>query len=130
MTRNATNFPTAVKLFFKNYTNFSGRSSRSAYWWWILASFLISIPVEIMDAMILGDAYYQSDFGPVSAIVTLLTLVPGISLSVRRLHDVGKSGWWILISLTVIGIIPLFVWAVREGNDGANTFGEDVEAGL
>lgn len=130
MTRNPTNFPTAVRLFFKNYINFSGRSSRSAYWWWVLASFLIGIVAGIMDVIILGDAYNQNDYGPVSAIVSLVTLVPGISLSARRLHDVGRSGWWMLISLTIVGLIPLLFWAVREGNDGANKFGEDVEAGL
>lgn len=83
-----------------------------------------------MDFMILGDVYLQNDYGPISTIIALLTLIPGFALSARRLHDVGRSGWWMLISLTVIGIIPLFIWFVREGNDGANKFGDDLEAGL
>lgn len=95
-----------------------------------MASFLIGIVAEIMDFIILGDAYNLNDYGPVSAILRLVTLVPGISLAARRLHDVGRSGWWLLISLTIVGAIPLLFWVVREGNDGANKFGEDIEAGL
>ena len=131
MTRNPTKFTTAVELFFKNYSNFSGRSSRSAYWWWFLASSLLGILVAIIDMMIMGaDPWMQSNYGPVESIVTLALLVPNIAINVRRLHDVGKSGWWILIVFTIIGIIPWFIWLVREGNDGANKFGEDIEAGV
>ncbi len=52
----------------------------------------------------------------------LLTLVPSISVSVRRLHDINRTGWWLLISLTIIGIIPLLYWSIKPGDEGANRF--------
>ena len=131
MTRNPTKFTTAVELFFKNYDNFSGRSSRSAYWWWILASWLLGILASILDVMIMGtDAWMQNTFSPFESILTFVLLVPNIAINIRRLHDVGKSGWWMLLAGTGVGLIPLFIWSVSEGDDGANKFGEDIEAGL
>ncbi len=58
-------------------------------------------------------------------IFDLVTLIPGLAVSTRRLHDTDRSGWWILISLTIIGIIPLIFWYATKGTEGGNRFGED-----
>jgi len=60
-----------------------------------------------------------------SIIVNLATLLPGLTVSVRRLHDIDKSGWWLLIMFTFIGIIPLTYWACKKGSTGQNRFGAD-----
>ncbi|MEM6851324.1 MAG: DUF805 domain-containing protein, partial [Pseudomonadota bacterium] len=60
---------------------------------------------------------------------SLATLIPGIGLGVRRLHDIGRSGWWTLIAFTVIGLIPLIYWACQPGERSENRFGPDVEQG-
>ncbi|MGR3434729.1 MAG: DUF805 domain-containing protein, partial [Shimia sp.] len=120
-------FLESVPLFFKNYVNFKGRSSRGAYWWWGLASGLISIVLSGIDGAIFG-------FGPEDAevfgtIFGLIVFLPNIALSVRRLHDVGRSGWWLLLYLTVIGILVIIWWAAQPGERETNRFGPDSEAG-
>ena len=64
-----------------------------------------------------------------SNLLSLVTLVPSISLSVRRLHDINKSGWWFLLSITLIGLIPLIYWAFQRGDRVENDYGSDIEAG-
>ena len=123
-------FVDAFKLGFKNYFQFEGRSSRGAYWYWTLWMIVLSIAAAFADAAFFTEAFEQSDGnGPVGIILSLVTLVPGIALAVRRLHDIGRSGWWNLIAFTVIGLIPLIYWAVQPGTRAANKFGADAEAG-
>lgn len=69
------------------------------------------------------------DKGPIYTIWSFVTLIPGIALGARRLHDINKSGWWQLIAFTIIGIIPLIIWWVRPGDPHENDYGDDVEAG-
>lgn len=116
-------FAQSFVLFFKNYANFSGRSSRSAYWFWILWATIISIFIEVIRAVSVDIAVL------VDLAWTLGTIVPTVAIAVRRLHDVGRSGWWQLIALTVVGIIPLFIWFVRAGDSETNKYGDNVEAG-
>ena len=106
----------SINLFYSNFTNFSGRSSRSAYWWWVLWCFILTLLVEYIS--------YEA-----GVVWSLATLIPSVSLSCRRLHDIGKSGWWQLIAITIIGIIPLLWWSIKKGTDGENKYGADVEAG-
>jgi uncharacterized membrane protein YhaH (DUF805 family) len=69
-------------------------------------------------------------FGPVYGLYALATLIPGLALGVRRLHDVDRSGWWLLLAIIpLIGALVLFVWAVSEGTRGSNQFGDDPKAG-
>lgn len=115
-------FVESVKLFFRNYVNFKDRSSRGAYWWLVLAYLIAAIVLSLIDAMI--------GFSLLSNLLTLATIIPNIALSVRRLHDIDKSGWWVLIGLIpLVGWIVLIVWACRPGQRAPNRFGEDAEAG-
>ena len=99
------NIVEATKLFFTRYTDFNGRSRRSEYWW---SSLSIAIIGAIVSA-ILGD---------LSFIWSLAILVPGIAVSVRRLHDIGKSGWWYLIGLIpLVGTIILIVWFCKDSTE-------------
>lgn len=114
-------------LFFRNYANFSGRSSRSAYWFWFLWSVIITLFIEILRASIGGEL---SPVDIIDLVWSLGILVPGFALAARRLHDVGRSGWWQLIALTIVGIIPLFIWFVSAGDSDTNKYGDNVEQGL
>jgi uncharacterized membrane protein YhaH (DUF805 family) len=98
------------------YATFSGRASRSEYWWFILFGIALSWGATVVDAS-------QGVDGLLAGIVSLALLVPQIAVGCRRLHDVGKSGWWQLIALTIIGIIPLIVWYSTESNKGDNVYG-------
>ena len=95
------NFGQAVSSCFANYVTFSGRASRSEYWYWCLFLLVGGLCASIADRLILNDIETQ----PINLIFTLATFLPGLDVSVRRLHDVNRSGWWLLIMFTGFGII-------------------------
>jgi uncharacterized membrane protein YhaH (DUF805 family) len=105
-----------------NYIGFNGRASRSEYWFWYLFSFIISIFTTIIDGYLFG--WEVTDPTWVSFFVGVSLWLPWLGVIVRRLHDVGRSGWWFLILFTIIGIIPLFIWACMEGDANPNEYGE------
>ena len=122
-------FQGAISSGYQNYANFNGRASRSAYWWWALFQILASAAIGIIfghSVMMMDPATMAMDYhgGVISNLWALVNLLPGLSLGVRRLHDIGKSGWWLLIVLIpVIGIIILVVWCCQKSDVGANTYG-------
>lgn len=104
------NFLDAVKAGFAQYATFSGRALRSEYWWWTLFVLLGNIATTLVHEGL-------------AALFLLATLVPYIAVAARRLHDIGKSGWWQLIGLVpLIGWIIMIVWCAKEG-EGDNAFG-------
>ncbi|MEC7914690.1 MAG: DUF805 domain-containing protein [Actinomycetota bacterium] len=94
----------------QKYADFQGRSSRPAYWWPALVSFLISLILSLL-------------IGPLYLIHSLAYLCPSIALGVRRLHDVGRSGKWMWLLLTGIGAIALLYWAVQPSSQETNEWG-------
>ena len=98
----------AIRLFFKNYFNFTGRSSRSEYWWFLLAYLIITVVIAILEALIIGIDYAGS--GVVSNLFNLVTLIGWLSLTARRLQDRGHTGWWQFAYL--IPIIPLIYFGI------------------
>ena len=125
------NFVEAVKSGYANYVNFSGRSQRSAYWWWTLFQVVVALVIALLEG---GGSFSRGDGamqfavvgGIFSTIWTLVNLLPGIAVSVRRMHDVDRSGWWLLIAFVpLIGAIVLLVWFCSRGTSGSNRFGPD-----
>lgn len=114
----------AVTLFFRNYFNFQGRSSRGAYWWWVLVSFIVSLVLTFIDTQFFGQ-----DVSILQSLFSLATLIPGIALGVRRLHDIGRTGLWFLLVFTIIGILLLIYWYCQPGERKENAYGPDIEAG-
>lgn len=98
---------------FKNYANFSGRATRTQYWMFVLFNFIISLVLSFVLTMTIGD------IGNVLyAIYGLAVLIPSLAISVRRLHDTNRSGWWILISLVpLIGSIWLLILLCLDSVD-------------
>lgn len=109
----------SIKSGFANYVTFSGRACRSGFWYFTLFLFLVGMATSMVDKIIFG---HESLFYFASVIVTLL---PNVSYSVRRLHDVNRSGWWWLNFIPVIGWIILIIWYCTKGTDGDNRFGLD-----
>ena len=118
-------FATSIKTCFSKYAVFSGRASRSEFWWFFLFGFIGGIVTVVVDVMILG--YSAEDNGPVNIIFTIITFLPYISVGARRLHDIDKSGWWQLIVLTVIGIILLIIWWATVGKNKKNVHGSPLK---
>lgn len=110
-------FVDAIKSGFNKYATFSGRASRSEFWFWTLFSILANLAASIIDALF--------GLGLVSVVVSLALLLPGLAVSVRRLHDIDRTGWWLLLIFTGIGIILLIVWDCFKGTAGPNRFGAD-----
>ena len=120
------NFFESIKTCFIRYTDFSGRSMRSEYWNYTVFIIVLSIVAELLDVKIAGVPYLDYyGFGTLSIILTIVTIVPSIAVSIRRLHDINKSGWWLLLALTVIGIIPLVYWACKKSDEKENRFGKN-----
>ena len=109
----------------KQYADFSGRARRKEYWMFVLFNMIFAIVAAILDN-VLGIAMEGTGYGPLYGIYALAVLIPGLAVAVRRLHDVGKSGWMILISLIpLIGAIWLLVLMVTDSNPGENQYGQN-----
>lgn len=117
------NFKQAIISGFQNYVTFSGRAPRSEYWYWVLFVFLTSFVLGVIDATLFGTT--PESASPISGLFSLATLLPGLAITARRLHDNNRSGWWMLIAFTVIGLIPLIIWYCTKGDAGDNRFGAD-----
>jgi len=109
----------------KKYADFSGRASRSEYWWFMLFTTLVNIILMVVDSQ-LGTFNDAAGMGMLGGLYTLLVLLPSIGVQVRRLHDVDRSGWWLLIYLVpIIGFIVIMIFACMKGTSGSNRFGLD-----
>ncbi len=119
-------------LAFSNYFNFSTRSRRKEYWYFVLFSIIFGVFFSLMDKFfnLPKVIFYEIknvpifDFGLLYFLFFIFTFIPSISLGARRLHDIGKSGWWQLLNfIPIIGWIVLFVWAITEGEFEDNEWG-------
>jgi uncharacterized membrane protein YhaH (DUF805 family) len=133
----------AVRTCIEKYATFSGRARRAEYWWFVLACTIGGALMNVIDALVFGvtvmpspelaesassmemDLYYfvPSIFG---SVFWLALIIPSISVSVRRLHDLDKSGWWWwLWLLPLIGWIIMLIWYLGRGTVGPNAYGPD-----
>ena len=110
-----------------NYANWDGRASRSEYWWFNLFNLIINIVTDVIDSS-LGMGMIAYGVGYVGFIAFLALLLPSFCVSVRRLHDLGKSGWWLLIAIipivNFIGIFVILVFTLMEGEKQPNQYGK------
>lgn len=109
-------FLDAVKSVFSQYATFTGRARRSEYWYFVLFNFIVSSVLGLTGVQIL------------SAVYCLATLIPGLAVAVRRMHDIGKSGWFLLISfIPIIGAIWLLVLCCKDSQPD-NQYGPNPKA--
>ncbi|MBS45957.1 MAG: DUF805 domain-containing protein [Nocardioides sp.] len=115
-------FTDAVSSVLKNATNFPGRARRSEYWYFFLAVILAEIVIGIVYAVsdTLGIVLY--------VVLVLAIIVPTLALSIRRLHDTDRTGWWLLIGLVPFGGLVLLVFYVLDGTPGPNKYGPSPKA--
>ncbi len=124
-------FGQAIASGFSNYVNFSGRTSQSEYWFWVLFATLGMIVTWFLDAAIF--VHISGEFvsgicplySPINFVFVVALLLPSLAIAVRRLHDVDRTGWWMLLALTGIGIVLLLFWQYQKGTSGSNKFGND-----
>ena len=114
------NLVSSVKSCLKRYVQFSGRACRSEYWYWQLALFILGLIVAIIE-LAMG---YEDQSSPISTLIDLALFLPGLGVFVRRMHDIGRSGWnffWAL--LPIIGWIILLVYCCKASGE-PNQYGE------
>ena len=133
------NFIQSISTCMRNYVTFSGRATRSEFWWFYLFTVLVNLVATsqassfvptLLDGQDITEnesSYFLNNFFflYLSTITSLILLLPSLAVAVRRLHDVGRSGWWTLIAFTVIGIIPLLIWYVTDTKDEENVYGQN-----
>jgi uncharacterized membrane protein YhaH (DUF805 family) len=112
---NTMTFGKAISTCMSKFFDFNGRATRSEYWWFYLFTLLVSWGAMLVD---------RSQI--LSTLLNFVFLIPVLSAGSRRLHDTNRSGWWQLIMLTIIGIIPLIIWLATKGANEANEYGNPV----
>ena len=131
------NFIQSISTCMRKYVTFSGRATRSEFWWFYLFTVLVNLVATsqassfvptLLDGQDMTEnesSYFLNNFFFIylSTITSLILLLPSLAVAVRRLHDVGRSGLWILIAFTVIGIIPLLILYVKDTKDEENIYG-------
>jgi uncharacterized membrane protein YhaH (DUF805 family) len=121
-------FWAAVKACYSKYATFGGRASRPEFWYFVLFNVLASIVTSILDHALFGGAP-AAGAGPLSAIFTLVSLIPNLAVGCRRLHDTDRSGWWQLMAfIPIVGWILLIVWWASAGTPERNRFGDEASA--
>jgi uncharacterized membrane protein YhaH (DUF805 family) len=120
---------TAVRTVLGKYATFTGRASRSEYWWWFLAMLLFNLFLRVIDAAVFGVEVFDGQTGgPLVMVAALALLLPNLAVVVRRLRDTDRSGWWILILLIpIIGYLIFLYWLVQPSHEGENRFDEPSE---
>ena len=107
-------FGESIATCLAKYVTFSGRASRSEYWWFYLFTLLMQ-----------WGSLFADPSGQLGGLVAIVFLLPNWAAAVRRLHDTGRCGWWLLTGLTIIGMIPLLIWFAMPGHDEANGYDGD-----
>jgi len=114
-------FGEAVSTCFSKYATFTGRARRPEYWYWVLFGVLVAIAAAILDG-----AIFDTTSSVFTGLSSLALLLPNLAVTVRRLHDIDRSGWWMFILLLpLIGAIVMFVFMCLRGTPGPNRFGQD-----
>jgi len=112
----------------KKYAVFSGRARRKEYWFFFLFNIIASIVLSVIDVTV-GTFSATSGVGLLSGIYGLAVIIPSIAVGVRRLHDIDRTGWWLLIAfIPLIGVLVLLVFALLPGTAGDNKYGPDPKA--
>ncbi len=113
----------------QQYTDFEGRARRKEYWMFTLVNFLITMALQALTFMVAGmnpESTLGLFLSGILALYGLGVLIPSLAVTVRRLHDTNRSGWWILINfIPVIGFIVMLVFLVQDSQPGTNQYGEN-----
>lgn len=105
------------QILFRQVRNIFRSRGALGFWYWTLFSVIAQIVAAVIDGIL--------DLTLIEAILSLALLLPSLAVAVRRLHDIDRTGWWILIAFTGIGILLLLYWDCMKGTDGPNRFGPD-----
>jgi uncharacterized membrane protein YhaH (DUF805 family) len=110
----------------KRYAEFSGRSQRKEYWMFTLGVIIAEVVIMIVEGILGINRMVGGIYGPILSLFVLALIIPSLAVSIRRLHDIDKSGWFLLLAfIPLIGSIILLVFFCTNGTSGPNRFGAD-----
>jgi uncharacterized membrane protein YhaH (DUF805 family) len=122
-------FTEAIQAVWSKYATLQGRATRPEFWWWALFATSLNVATGFINRTIIGPAlglgmHDMTAGQPLSLIVILALIIPGLCVTVRRFHDIDRSGWWLLIIfIPIIGVLVYLFWVTRPGTYGDNRFG-------
>ena len=119
------NMKEAIVSVLTNWNNFSGRACRSEFWYFVLAAFLVSMAISIIEIATGMVDIESAEMGILSLIFTLLLFVPSLSVTARRLQDRGWAGWWQLLYLTIVGFLVIIVLNILPAKEDENKWGRN-----
>jgi uncharacterized membrane protein YhaH (DUF805 family) len=114
-------FTESISTVLAKYSIFSGRATRPEYWWFYLFTVLLSWGASIVGAVVFGSSSAAASV--LSLLISFALLLPSLAVAVRRLHDTDRAGAWLLLSFTIIGIIPVIIWLATAGGAGPHRYG-------
>ena len=115
----------SIKTCFTKFATFDGRASRSEYWWFQLFYVIVVIVAVILDGVLVGGNVEAA--GALEIVSQLILILPSLAVTARRLHDVDRSGWWMLVGITIVGLIPLIIWFLAPGTSKKNKYGNPIK---
>ena len=117
----------SISTCFSKYATFKGRASIKEFWWFFLFSFLMTMLIDIWVS-VHGMNHIEDKelFETIGALMGLMFVMPSIAVGARRMHDIGKSGWWQLLMFTIIGFIPVVIWWARASDNNLNKYDEKI----
>ncbi len=102
----------------EKYSDFNGRARRSEYWYWTLFNVVVALIASAIASVLKAPV--------LASIWSIAVLIPSLAVCIRRLHDIGKSGWYYLfILIPIVGLVLLLVWFTRDSQPGSNQYGEN-----
>lgn len=122
-------FTGAIRSALSQYATFRGRASRAEFWWFALFVVLGNAVLFVVDGLIVGPVFGYRPFSlegaqPAESLFTLAVLIPGLAVGARRMHDTGRSGWWLLVNLVpVLGWLVYLYFAIQPGEPAINAYG-------
>ncbi|HSQ99008.1 MAG TPA: DUF805 domain-containing protein [Sphingomicrobium sp.] len=122
-TNNMTPIDWAKRPILEKYADFSGRAPRAEYWWYGLAIFIAFLVLSIVEGIAGIKGMILGAYGPLTALLWLATIVPGIAVGVRRLHDTNRSAWWLLLAVPYAFVMIFSLMALRGGVGGLAALG-------
>ena len=115
----------SIKTCLTKFATFDGRASRSEYWWFQLFYVIVVIVAVILDGVLVGGNVETA--GALEIVSQLILILPSLAVTARRLHDVDRSGWWMLVGITIVGLIPLIIWFLAPGTSKKNKYGNPIK---
>ena len=118
----------SISTCFSKFATFKGRANRKEFWWFFLFTTVFTMMLDIWAGVGgINHSKNKETYETISNLIVLILAIPSIAVGTRRLHDIGKSGWWQLLMITIIGFVPIVIWWARISDENPNKYDVNTE---